>query len=68
MPGTAQSAGDKTVNKTDQAPYPRGASIITNKQINKDNCRLGEIQGGDPPAGSYDRELMRGCCIAIEKD
>lgn len=41
MSGTAQSAGDKT----DQAPYPRGANIITNKQIKKDNCRFGEIRG-----------------------
>lgn len=41
MSGTAQSAGDKT----DQAPYPHGANIITNKQIKKDNCRFGEIRG-----------------------
>lgn len=57
MSGTAESAGDITVNKTDQAPYPHGANIITNKQMTKeDNCRLGEIQGGHLHAGFYDKE------------
>lgn len=35
MPGTDQSAGDITVNKTDQAPYPHGANSITNQFVTR---------------------------------